>query len=204
METNNNFKTSFIPKQSVVDNPANKVSRPISLMTTITFVVLLLSVALAGGAYGYIQLLKNEINRPCPDSTVAETTGCGLKASLEKERQALDDGLLVEFRRLGAKLTLAERLLDQHITALPILVLLQGETTETVRYDSLNYNDKTLQISGVARSYEDIAVQSNVFDKEKAISGFIFSDLNLDANGNVAFKLIITIDDKLLDYKLSL
>lgn len=204
METNNNFKTSFIPKQSVVDNPVAKASRPISLVTTVAFVVLLLSLALAGGAYGYAQLLENEINRPCPDSTAAETTGCGLKASLEKERQALDDDLLVEFRRLDAKLTLAERLLDRHITALPILDLLQGKTLETIRYDSLDYNNQTLQIVGVARSYEDIAVQSNVFDKEKTISGFIFSDLNLDANGNVVFKLAITVDEELLDYELSL
>lgn len=204
METNNNFKNSFIPKETVVDNPAKDVSRPISLVTTVSFVILLLSVALAGGTYGYLQLLKNELNRPCPDAAATETTGCGLKASLEKERQALDDGLLVEFRRLDAKLKLAERLLDRHITALPILDLLQGKTLETVRYDSLDYNDRTLQISGVAKSYEDIAVQSNVFDKEKAISGFIFSDLNLDSEGNVAFKLAITVDEKLLDYELSL
>lgn len=203
METNTNFKTSFIPKQAVVDNPA-RPSRPISLVSTVAFVILLLSAALAAGAYGYRELLDNEINRACPDPSSVETAGCGLVASLEKERQALDDALLIEFRRLDAKLNLAEKLIDRHIAVLPILDLLEAETLETVRYDSLDYEDGTMQITGLAKSYEDIAVQSNVFDKEKLISGFIFSDLDLDANGNVVFKLAITVDERLLDYELSL
>lgn len=198
----NDFKTSFIPKQALVQSPVS-TGRPISLVSTISLVVLLLSVLLAGGTYGYEQLLASEITRPCPDPNQTVTKGCGLKASLDKEKKALDEGLLTEFKRLAAKLNLASVLIDKHVTVLPIFDLLSKITLETVRYTSLDYNNLTINIAGVAQSYEDIAVQSNVFDRERLISSFIFSDLNLDNQGNVVFKLVINLDPRLLKYSLA-
>ncbi len=198
----NEFKTSFIPKQAIVQSPV-ETKRPISLITTICFIILLLSLVLAGGAYGYQQWLQNQINRACPDPNQTVTQGCGLKASLEKEKKALDEGLLTEFKRLAAKLNLAGVLINKHVTVLPVFDLLSKITLETVRYTSLDYNNTTINISGVARSYEDIAVQSNVFDQERLIKSFIFSDLNLDAQGNVVFKLVINLDPRILQYSLA-
>ncbi|MDO8183689.1 MAG: hypothetical protein Q7T49_01750 [bacterium] len=196
------FKTSFIPKQALVQSPV-VAQRPISLVSTISFVILILSLLLAGGTYGYERLLASEITRPCPDPNQTVTQGCGLKASLDKEKKALDEGLLTEFKRLAAKLNLANVLLDKHVTVLPVFDLLSKLTLETVRYTSLDYNNVTINISGVAQSYEDIAVQSNVFDRERLIPSFIFSDLNLDNEGNVVFKLVINLDSRLLKYSLA-
>lgn len=199
---NNEFKTSFIPKQAAVETPA--VARSgVSLISTLAFVILLLSILLAAGAYGYEKLLFNEINRPCPDPNQIETSGCGLEASLNKERQALDEGLLTEFKRLATKLNLAARLIEQHVTILPLMDLLSEITLENVRYTSFEQNNTTLTISGLARSYDDIAVQSNVFDEEQMIKSFLFSDLNLDGQGNVVFKLVMNVDPRLLSYTLA-
>ena len=196
------FKTSFIPKQALVQSPV-VAEPPISLVSTISFIILLLSLLLAGGTYGYERLLASEITRPCPDPNQTVTQGCGLQASLDKEKKALDEGLLTEFKRLAAKLNLANVLLDKHVTVLPVFDLLSKITLVTVRYTSLDYNNVTINISGVAQSYEDIAVQSNVFDRERLIPSFIFSDLNLDNEGNVVFKLVINLDPRLLKYSLA-
>jgi hypothetical protein len=198
----NEFKTSFIPKQAIVQSPV-ETKRPISLISTICFIILLLSVLLAGGTYGYEKLLAAEIARPCPDPSQTVSQGCGLKASLDKERKALDEGLLTEFKRLAAKLNLASVLIEKHLTVLPVFDLLSKITLETVRYTSVDYNNGTLNIVGTARSYEDIAVQSHVFDEERLIKSFIFSDLNLDGQGNVIFKLVVNLDPRVLKYALS-
>lgn len=201
METNN-FQTSFIPKQTLVENPVSR-RQPISLVSTLALVVLIASILLAGGAYAYQYWLDYEINRECPDPAQNVTSGCGLIASLNKEKQALDEGLLTEFKRLAAKLDLANKLISKHVTVLPIMDLLSELTLESVRFTSFDYDGKNITISGVAKSYEDVAVQSNVFDREKLISGFLFSDLNLDTAGNVVFKLVLTVDPRLLSYELS-
>lgn len=198
----NEFKTSFIPKQSLVQSPV-PVREPISLVSTVCFLIMIISGLLAGGAYLYEKWLHNEINRECPSPSQTETRGCGLIASLNKEREALDEGLLTEFKRLATKLNVATLLLSKHVTILPMLDLISDLTLETVRYTSFDYNDTSIAITGVARSYEDIAVQSKVFDGEKMITGFIFSDLNLDGQGNVVFKLVINIDRRLLTYSLA-
>ncbi len=196
------FKSSFIPKQALVQSPVETRSS-VSLVSTVSFLILLLSILLAGGTYGYEKLLDNEINRPCPDPNQVETRGCGLEASLNKERQALDEGLLTEFKRLATKLNLASSLISNHLTILPMIDLLSELTLENVRYTNFDYNNTTITISGLAKSYDDIAVQSNVFDKEKMIKGFIFSDLNLDNQGNVVFKLVMNVDPRLLDFSLA-
>ena len=56
-------------------------------------------------------------------------------------------------------------------------------------------------MSGQARNYAYVALQSDVLGKNKYIPQHIFSDLNLDGSGNVTFNLFAVISPTLLSYK---
>ena len=185
--------TSFIPKAALTKNERPRSSSS-NLLLVIAVIVLLISAAIYGGAFAYRGILRAEIDRPC----TADGTGvlrCGLKASVERERQNIDQNTITQLQRLDSKLEVAERVIVDHETILPLFSLLEELTLPTISYKTFAYSTEGVTIAGTATSYEDIAVQTQVFSAEKRrIQSFIFSDLNLDGSGLVTFKLTLTPD----------
>lgn len=178
--------TSFIPKR-VLDKPGRAMVRPTGLLLVISIVILFISVVLLGGSYFYKQLLEKRV--------------VTLDESVKVERKNLDQSTILSFQRLDHKLRIAENLINKHISILPLFTLLEDLTLPTVRYTNFSYTAKAVSITGQATSYEDIAVQTKVFSSEKTrIQSFIFSDLNLDPQGNVSFKLTIVPETGITAY----
>jgi len=82
---------------------------------------------------------------------------------------------------------------------------------KTVRYTKFSYileNDKkakvTVKMSGIAVGYKSVALQSDLFAKNKNIIDPIFSNLTLDNSGNVLFDLEFLVDPSFVDYKQAL
>jgi hypothetical protein len=194
------IQSSFIPKQSLTKKPERRQA-PMGLINLICFVVFAVSLAVFLGALAYRYTLAQEINRPCPDPMQTETRGCGLIASLEKERQLLNHELLTRLRRVDAKSTIAKGVIDRHITLIPLFDLLNRNTLTTIQYKKFTFGEAGVTVEGLAASYEDIALQSKELAKLKEIRSFIFSGLNLDAQGNVTFKLDMTIDENMLSFR---
>jgi hypothetical protein len=193
----NELQSSFIPKQNLTKTVTRRQA-PVGLLTLLAFLILGVSVLLFAGAFAYKQLLYQEINRKCSSNS----KGCGLVASIELERKKLDYDLLKRFRQFDAKSKIAKSVLDKHATMLPLFTLLNKTTLETIQYTRFTFTPAGVNIEGVATSYEDIALQSQVFgDHPKEIKSFIFSGLNLDQRGNVTFKLLMTIDPSILSYR---
>jgi hypothetical protein len=95
-------------------------------------------------------------------------------------------------------------LINNHISVAPIFrQALNSLTIDNVGYQSFKFNPKGVTILGSARSYEDVAYQAQVFkDQGKGkITSFNFYDLDLDQNGNVVFKLDMTLDPSILSFK---
>src|SRR3989344_1353848 len=178
--------TSFIPKR-VMDRPERPGARPVGLLLIIAVLILVISLALWVGTYFYRGLLENQVK--------------GLEASVEKERQALDQPTIVQFQRLNDKLKVARDLLDKHVSLVPVFKMLEELTLPTVGYTSFDFKPKAIALSGLAASYEDVAIQAEIFGQDKKrIQSFVFSDLDLDAKGKVIFKLTIIPEDGLTSY----
>src|SRR3989344_2751981 len=164
-------QTSFIPKRpldaSMTARP--KSSRSFGLLNVIAFFILLASLIFYGGAWFYKAVLDDEINRPCePAVCSSQAQRCGLIASLERERHNLDQDTILLFQRLDHKFKIASDILASHIDLLPVFQMLEKLTLPSIYFDSFSFSaDKGITMEGKAISYEDIAVQTQIFSEDK-------------------------------------
>jgi len=210
------IQSSFIPKQTLTPN---NVARPSSsgngmgLFTLLSFIVLFLSLLAAGGTFAYRSYLLSHLYAPCQITSQTQTNSdilglsgstnkkCGLYASLEDKRRQLDGARLTRMERLDTKMKLASIIMGKHMSLSPLFDLLSTTTLKTVRYTKFGTQDGLQTLSGVASSYEDIAVQSNVLNLMPAVKNPLFSNLDLDQQGNVTFTLSFGVDPSALSYK---
>jgi hypothetical protein len=82
---------------------------------------------------------------------------------------------------------------------------------KTVRYTDFSYELGTeknasvkVKMSGQAIGYRSIALQSDLFAKNKNFIDPVFSNLTLDANGSVLFDLEFSVDPSFVNYKQTL
>ncbi len=195
-------QTSFIPKRSLTlpDRPA---ARPMNLLMVIAVAILILAALFYGGARFYQNYLEQEISQKCDETVSGDTSEkkCGLEAAVLDKENNLDRATILDLERLDKKLRIVGDLKDSHATAIPIFKLLEELTLPTVHYNSFSYTPKAISIQGGAGSYEDIAVQTQVFSDDKGrIDSFLFSDLDLDSKGEVVFKLTIVPNPNLISY----
>jgi len=112
---------------------------------------------------------------------------------------------LTDLKRLDTKLKNGAAVLTGHTTLKPFFDFLGQLTVQNVQYKKFQFDkDNNFELDGIAKSYDDIAYQQKVFASDqgqKYISNFTFSDFDLDAKGNVNFKLTLTVDPRLLSYR---
>ncbi len=191
--------TSFIAKQALERPSASPASRPVSLLVVIAILVLFVSGLVFGGALVYRSLLETEITASCTGGGGVER--CGLRATVEREQKNIDQLTIRTLQRLDKKLSLATTLLGSHRSILSIFDLIQKNTIPSVRYSSFSYSPKAIALDGTAASFEDIAVQTGIWNeakKQNQIESFIFSDLNQGAEDVVTFKLTLVINPSLV------
>ena len=192
------IQSSFIPKQVLQSGPRS-VHQPVGLFLLLSLVVLIVALLFLGGAYGYRFWLSDEINHPCP-SEVGDIEGCGLLASLERRRESLRQDSILGFELLDKQLIRASEIVERHQTLLPALRFLEDETLQSIKYTSFSQTGPVLDLKGVAKSYEGVALQSIELAGNQLIEDFIFSDVNADQEGNVGFTLKLTLDPSLFSY----
>lgn len=189
-------QTSFIPKSALTRAP-ERIPQVVSLPVVIAIFFFIISLGLYGGSYAYRSLLDRSINSPCS----ANGQSCGLKESINRARRDLDQATTVYLQRLDDKLAIGSQVVGEHRTTLPLFTLLEDLTLPTIYYTRLTYAKNTFTIEGRASSYEDIAVQTSIFSRERSrIKSFIFSDLDLDSTGAVVFKLVLNVEPSVTSY----
>ena len=200
MDPANLNQPSFIPKQALA-RTVPEVKTGISLFTVIAIVILFLSLALLAGGYVFQNLLAKQINGECSLLSDGVTRVCGLRLSLDNARESLGESVLQKIERLDQKLKVINKLLGAHVVLTPVFdQVLAPLTLQSIQYKKFTYNNGTVTLEGIARSYQDIAVQANKFNQEKMIKNFIFSNLDLDSKGNIVFSLQLTFDPALTRY----
>ncbi len=191
-----NFQTSFIPKKPMVRETYTP-PRSIGLLTIIALFILFTILLASGGLYFYKGVLAKNLENMKNNLVLAQNR---FEPSKIKELQVLD-------KRLNA----ANQILSKHIAISPIFQGLQAVTMKSVRYTKFSYDfgqEKdakiSVKMSGVTLGYSFLALQSDLFAKNKNFIDPVFSNLALSENGNVSFDLDFYIDPSFVDYKLML
>ncbi len=188
-----NFQTSFIPKKPLAEE---RVAPPkhTSIFSFIATLIFFGSLASAGAIYFY----KSSIT----------------KANLEKAsqiqiaRNSFEPDTIATLARLDRRITDAKKLLAGHIVVSPIFDALEINTLKSIQFTKFSYSTPvdpsapvTVRMSGRARDYASIALQSDQLATNKNIHNSIFSNLALDAQtGSVSFDLVFTVDRSLVRF----
>jgi hypothetical protein len=190
METK--FQTSFIPKQPVTDTELHRSSGA-SLFFLFSFILFMASLASAGGVFIYGSIIEKNIKEGDKQLTL--------------NKNAFDPNTIKELTRLNDRINAANVLLKQHKGVSTLFQVLSQTTLKNVRFTDFNYtaaDEKIgLAMKGQAFNYETIALQAKAFTDPALKNVFrspIFSDLTLDAVGNVSFGFSTGIDPFLVDY----
>ena len=186
--------TAFIPKKPLTEERAEltEKKRPMGLLNFLATIIFVASLVAAGGVYFFKATLAKRVVQ--------------MSQQLELARGAFEPSLIAEMQILDKRLITARQLLSSHITLSPLFESLQELTLPTVRYIKFEYTvsdegDILVEISGIAKGYTDISLQSDLFDQNKYIKNQIFSNLTLDIEtSNVIFDLTFNIDRELLLY----
>lgn len=192
--------TSFIPKRPVATEATVHVahSRTVGLLSLVTVVVVVATIVSFVGVYLYGQRLE------------------GQKATLEQSITTARDGLGTEFvsdmKRLSARIEGVKALIKSHVVVSPIFAALEETTLRSVQYKDFQYDIKTdsttkkdvveVSLTGSAKSYSTIALQSDAFAQNDLIKNPVFSGLTVDdKTARVGFKLVFTVALEDLSYQ---
>lgn len=161
------------------------------LLMLFAVILLLISVALAGGAFVYGKFTALNIEKKAK--------------ALEDAKAALNPELINELSRLSRKMSVADSLMNSHISVSDIFAALEESTLKSIKFDDFNYNyapDKiTISLRGKASGFSSIALQSDLFGKSKVLEKPVFSNLNLDDKGSVNFLFSAEVNPNAILYK---
>ncbi|MCE9585478.1 hypothetical protein K8Q94_02555 [Candidatus Nomurabacteria bacterium] len=188
-----NFQTSFIPKKPMIEERSAS-SRPIGIFTVLSLFVFFIIILASAGLYFYKGMLQTNITKMQNDLILA-------KNRFEPQK-------INQLQILDKRLNASKEILANHVSISPIFEILSQSTLKNVRYTKFSYSagdDKkskiSVKMSGQALGYRSIALQSDLFSKNKMIIDPVFSNLSLDDKGNVLFDLDFSVDPTLLNYK---
>ena len=185
-------QTSLKPQKTVIESN-KKIRSGGGVINLISFIIFIVSLISAGGAYFYRESVKTNIEE--------------YKRSLAVAKNQFEPSLITELQILDKRLNAATTILDKHIAVSPIFVLLEEVTLPTVRYSDFSYEVDTttnlvnVTMKGEAKGYNFIALQADLFDDNKFIKNPIFSDFVLDQAGNIDFNLTFSVDRSLVSYE---
>ena len=172
-------------------------ARPVGLLTIISIFIFFTVVVASGGLYFYKGVLSKSIVQMEKDLALA--------------KNRFEPSKITQLQTLDKRLRASSLVLSNHIATSPIFKALQAITMKTVRYTKFSYelgtdkNPKILvKMSGQAIGYRSIALQSELFTKNKYIIDPVFSNLSLDDKGSVLFDLEFSVDPSFVDYKQTL
>ena len=188
-----NFQTSFIPKKPMIEERA-VASRPVSFLTVISIFIFFTIVITIGGLYFYDGVLKKDIIQ--------------MENDLNLAKNRFEPSKIVQLQVLDKRLIASNEILSKHVAISPIFKALQLITMKNISYNKFSYdfdgekNSKIMiKMSGIAVGYKSVALQSDLFTKNKYLIDPIFSNLALDDKGNVLFNLEFSVDPNFVDYK---
>jgi len=188
----NRLQATFMPRQSAVQGGYAGPKGQRSLFLIVSVAIFVLVLAAWGGLYFYRDYIT--------DSNKEK------QAQIQKAIDNFEPELTAELTTIKNRMDAGKTLLENHKAVSLFFSLLEINTVQVLRFKEMSYAmsaDKKIQISlkGEARSYNAIAYQSDWFSKLEPIKNPVFSNLVLDAKGNVGFDFTAELDPKAVSYK---
>ena len=186
-----NFQTSFIPKRPIL-NEQVQVPHSVGLFSVLAIFVFLTMLLATGALYLYQGVLGKKID--------------SMQSALAVAKNRFEPAKIAQLQVLDKRLKASGEVLRNHVTVSPIFQALEAITMKTVRYTRFDYNfggqnqKVKINLSGVAVGYRSIALQSDLFAKNKNLIDPVFSNLTLDEKGNVLFDLEFSVDSSFINY----
>ncbi len=193
------FQTSFIPKKPItLDTPRARVG--VDLFSFFGALILVASLIAAGGVFFYKSSIEKDIQKM--DSKIA-----GFGSDFNQEKIAKVE----EMQKFDRRAHAAETILANHIMISPIFLSLENLTLKSVGFTKFNFTRGAssslasgavlVTMSGKAKSYDSIALESDQLVTNTYFKNPIFSNLNLDEIKNiVSFDLSFGVDPSFINY----
>ncbi|MCK5059625.1 MAG: hypothetical protein KAR00_00550 [Candidatus Pacebacteria bacterium] len=189
------FQTSFIPKKPII--PSGKAEHnvhPTNFFSLLTSVLLVITLLAAAGVFAYQGYLSNRIKT--------------LDTQLAQMEETFESELITELSHIDSRLKSAKSILENHLSTVSLFELLEAITLQDVQFTNFDYtlgsNGITVEMSGKARNYSTLVLQSDEFVNSKDVRSIVFSNLDLDSTGNVLFRLALQINKTGFLYKNSI
>ena len=184
-------KLSFIPQKTF--EPAFYKRRGPGIIIVFSFLLFFISISVYGALFLYKNSLDKEIKV--------------LTDSLERAKAALELPLINEVNRTSEQIAYSKKLLEQHVSFAPVLDFLEKNTLKDVRFKGLKYEtapnkNPTVFLDGSARNYATLALQGDIFEKDKNIKEVVFSGLGLGERGMINFAVKLVLAPQMLIYKI--
>lgn len=184
-----NFQSSFIPKEPVTQEVFKK--KKAGFLGVLAISLFFASIIIAGGLFVYKGLIKNEIE--------------SLQSQLSESEKNIDKKTIDEMSAFSKKLDVAKALVARHQVISKFMDTLSSSTVSSVQFTKFDYNNLeegalAVSLEGTATSYASVALQENVFSKNKYFKSMIFSNLDLTDKGTVSFHLVATVDPQVAAY----
>jgi len=185
-------RTSFIPKKTLDPGTRPAARAGAGILFFLAFVIFLGSTVLAGGAFAYDKYLAQSISSKSDQLT--------------KARAAFEPATIQYLQRLDDRLIFGKQILSSHVAPSNIFSLLSASTLATVAYSKLNYDlgpdgKAILSLEGTTKTFSEVALQSDEFNKQRPLHDVIFSNFNVQENGTVVFAVNAAIDPGFLLYR---
>lgn len=192
--------TSFIPKRPVSSETLTpkKSSRSMGLLSLLAWIVVIATVvSYVGVIFYHKQLINQKIK---------------IDALTDEARKSIGTTFLSDMKRLNSRIDSAKATIDRHIVVTPIFNALEQTTLRSIQYTSFGYEfvqdtntsatNVKVSLTGVAKGYSTLALQSDSFLQNSLIKNPVFSNLDVeDKNNNVKFKLTFNVDPANLSYE---
>lgn len=210
METK--FQTSFIPKKPLpstggvsmglggaISSPKRPPHRPNSLFLSFATLLFIVSLAAAGGMYGWKSVMLSQ--------------QASLQKQLADREKQFNPDLIEELKRVNIKIDLARQLMTNHLALSNIFDIIGRFTVNRVRFTSLDLTTPTQQsgdikltMRGYGSGFSAVAYQSDVLGQleqyglRKIVKNPIISGPALGDSGLVSFDFSASIDPASLNY----
>lgn len=193
-------KTTFIPQRPIVPGTTRITHtavthrrEPVGLMSLASVIVFIFAILAVAGVFSYKSYLDNHI----------QTLG----GELSQLQTSFESSQISELIDLDNRLKAGKVLLSQHLSISAFFELLQSLTLQSVQFTDFSYKilpvdgDISVYMRGKARNYTTLVLQSDILAQNKSVKRSEFSNLDLDSDGNVVFRVNLVFNARDLLYK---
>lgn len=186
------FQTSFIPKKPLDSSPKDYLrEQPKNIVSIIATVLFVLTVFVSIGLFVYKQIVIRQI--------------ANINSDITKARGSMEENTLKDIIKYSDQISFAQKILNSHIVTYPLFAQLENYTLKNISFKNFKYSNKNgsidLTSDVTSKSYNALAQQSDIFTKNQYIKNPIFSNFELNQDGNIDGKFSASVDPALLLYK---